>query len=260
MITIAIVAVAQAAVFAPPLGVPIRVVNTRAEGDWHFRMERLVRFAREGSGYRAEVWMVGAHADGPERVSAMMEAGYSGLAGRAMVFHLDGAGHVLAIDDLDMIWGHFCDGITAIVRVKRSDAESLVIPLRTLPPGKRMGILASLVTALIADEAAEPAGTRPVRLPANSPYGGQLMLTGTRTIDRLGITQRSTTRAAADVPGKDGPAHVELESIRESDPATGLISSTSETVHTRIGTQSSERVSTARVTVEPMTAWPGSAL
>ena len=257
MIAVTIAAVAQAAIFAPPLGVPIRVVNTRAEGDWHFRMERLVRFAREGSGYRAEVWMVGAHADGPERVSAMMEAGYSGLAGRAMVFHLDGAGKLLSIDDLDGLWMHFCDGVAAIIRTKRPNPEPLVAPLRALSPAQRSGILASLVTALFADEAGEPTGTRTIRLPAKSPYGEQVMLPGTRTIERLGITQRSTTRAAADVaPSQGVPGHVEMEVMRESDPATGLITTMTETVRNRVGDTVSQRVSTARVTIEPATPWP----
>ena len=103
MIAVAIVAMAQAAVFAPPLGVPIRIVTERTEGDWHFRMERLVRFAREGRGYRAEVWMAGADAQGSERVGALMEAGFAGLAGRMMAFHLDGAGKVTAIDDIDAL-------------------------------------------------------------------------------------------------------------------------------------------------------------
>ena len=256
MIAVVAVAVSQAALFAPPLGVPIRIVNDRAEGDWHFRMERLVRFTREAGGYRAEVWMVAANAQGSERVGAMMEAGFGGLAGHMMVFHLDSTGKILSIDDLDTLWGHFCDGIAAIVRVKRADAEALVTPLRNLPLAKRTEILASLVTALIADDDAEPDGTRPIRLPANSPYGGQLMLTGTRTIDRPGITRRSTTRAAADAPGQNGLAHVEMETVRESDPATGVIASTSETVRTRIGTQSSARVSTSHVTIEPATPWP----
>lgn len=259
MIAVAIVAqAAQAAIFAPPLGVPIRIVNDRIEGDWHFRMERLVRFTREGSGYRAEVWMVAANAEGSERVSAMMEAGFAGLAGHMMVFHLDSAGKMLAIDDLDALWTHFCDGIAAIVKTKRPNAEPLVAPLRALSTAQKLGILASLVTALIADEADESIGTRAVRIPAKSPYGGQLALTGTRTIDRLGITQRSTTRAAADAPGQNGPAHVEMEMVRESNPATGLIATTSETVRTRIGTTTSQRISTARVTVEPTTPWPAS--
>lgn len=257
MIAFAAVALAPAAIFAPPLGVPIRVVNERAEGEWHFRMERLVRFAREGDGYRAEVWMVGANATGPDSVASMMEAGFAGLAGRTMVFHLDSAGKVTAIDDLPALWTHFCDGIAEIVKTKRPDAESMVAPLRTLPAPQRTAMLASLVTALIAEDVGEPEGTRPVRIPAKSPYGGQLSLTGTRRIERLGITQRSTTRAEADVAGANGPAHVETETIRDTDPASGLITATQETVRTRIGTTATQRVSTLRVTAEPATPWPG---
>lgn len=249
-------AISNAAILAPPLDVPIRVVNERAEGEWHFRMERLVRFSREGEGYRAEVWMVGATATGPDRVASMMEAGFAGLAGRTMVFHLDSAGTVTAIDDLPTLWTRFCDGIAEIVKTRRPDAESMIGPLRTLPAPQRTAMLASLVTALIAEEAGEPEGSRPVRIPAKSPYGGQLSLTGTRRIERLGITRRSTTRAEADATGTNGPAHVEAETIRDADPATGLITTTQETVRTRIGTTATQRVSTVRVTIEPATAWP----
>lgn len=257
MISIAIVAIAQANVFAPPLGVPLRVVNERVEGEWRFRMERLVRFAREGSGYRAEVWMVAAKGEGPDRVGAMMEAGFGGLAGQVMVFHLDAAGKVTAIDDLDAVWARFCDGMVALVKTKHASAEPLVAPIRSLPPERRISVLASLVTILVADEAAEPEGTRPVRLPGSSPYGGRLMLTGTRSIDRLGITQRSTTRAAADLPAKDGATgHVEMELVRDSNPATGMIVTIAERVRTRIGTTGTERLSTVSVTAEPATDWP----
>ena len=257
MLSIAIAAVAQAAVFAPPLGVPIRVVNERIEGEWRFRMERLVRFSREGGGYRAEVWMVAARAEGPDKVSAMMEAGFGGLAGRMMVFRLDAAGKVTAIDDLDAIWARFCDGMLALVKTRSANPEPLVAPLRALPPERRMTVLGSLVTALVAEDAGEPDGERPVRLPGSSPYGGQLTLTGTRSIERLGITRRSTTRAAADLPGKDGAGgNVELEQVRETNPATGLIAMTSDRIRTRIGNAGSERLSTMRVTVEPAAAWP----
>lgn len=257
MLGLAVAAIAPAAIFAPPLGVPIRVVNERAEGEWHFRMERLVRFEREGSGYRAEVWMVDAEATGPDKAGAMMEAGFSGLAGRTLVFHLDAAGKVTAIDDLDGVWARFCDGIAAIVKTKRPDAEPLVAPLRALPAERRIAVLASLVTALIAEEAGDPDGSRPIRLPGTSPYGSPVMLTGTRNVERLGITQRSTTRAAADLPPQGGvPARVEMEISRDSDPATGLITLATERVRTRIGDRTSERLSTARVTLEPAAAWP----
>ncbi|MCW3847316.1 hypothetical protein OF829_08685 [Sphingomonas sp. LB-2] len=257
MLVVVIAAVAQAAIFAPPIGVPLRVVTERTEGDWTFRMERLVRFAREGQGYRAEVWMADARADGPGKVGAMMEAGFAGLAGRTMVFHLDGAGKLVAIDDLDALWTHFCDGIAAMVGAKHPNPAPLVAPIRALPPERRVAVLASLVTALVAEEAAEPAGVRPVRVPGKSPYGGPIMLTGTRSIARLGITLRSTTSAAADLPPRNGvAARVEMEDNRDSDPATGLISSISERVRTRIGDRDSERLSTVRVTLEPAAAWP----
>lgn len=258
MITVSIVAIAQAAVFAPPLGVPLRVATERAEGEWTFRMERLVRFTREGSGYRAEVWITAADGDGPNQISAMMEAGFGGLSGRTIVFHLDAAGKVTGIDDIDTVWGRFCDGIATIVKTRHKDADRLIGPIRALPPERRLSMLASLVTTLIAGEAAEPVGTRPVRLPGSSPYGGQITLTGTRGIDRLGISQRSTTRTSADLPARNGATGtIEMELTRVSDPATGMISIISERVRTRIGSANRERLSTIRVTAEPATAWPG---
>jgi hypothetical protein len=258
------VAVAQAATFAPPSGTPLRVVTERIEGEgsdqWRFRMERLVRFFPEGGGYRADVVLVAAQASGPDRTGAgeMLDAGFAGLAGRTMTFHLDGAGKLVSIDDLDAIWGRFCDGIAAIVKTTRSDAEPLVGPLRTLPLERRRTILATLVTALVSDNAGEAPGTRPIRLPASSPFGGQVMLQGTRSVERTGITLHGVTRAAADVPGKDGATgHVEIEISHDSDPATGLVVGGTKIVTTSVGPRRTRRVSTVRVTAEPATAWPG---
>ncbi|MEZ0242336.1 MAG: hypothetical protein ACAH11_03095 [Sphingomonas sp.] len=263
MIPIAIVAIAQSAIFAPPTGVPLRIVTERVQGEgenqWRFRMERLVRFFPEGAGYRAEVVLIASQATGPEGTgaAAMLDAGYAGLIGRTMTFHLDGAGRLVSVDDLDAIWGRFCDGVAAIVKTRRPNAEPLVGPLRALPAERRQKILATLVTALVPNDAGEAIGTRPIRLPASSPFGGQVMLQGTRSVERAGITLHGTTRASADVPGQSGATgHVEIEISHDSDPATGLLLGGSETVTTSIGPRRTRRVSIVRVTTEPATPWP----
>lgn len=263
MIPVAIIAVVQSAIFAPPAGVPLRVVTERVEGEgrsqWRFRTERLVRFFPEGAGWRAQVVLLASQGSGPEGTGAaeMLDAGFGGLIGFTMTFHLDGAGKLISVDDLDGIWSRFCDGIAAMLKARDANPEPLVGPLRGLAPERRQKILASLVTALVSDDAGQAPGIRPIRLPASSPFGGQMMLQGTHSVERTGITVHGTTRAQADVPGQDGATgHVGLEVSYDSDPATGLVVGGSETVITRVGPRQTRRVSTVRVTAEPGTRWP----
>jgi hypothetical protein len=265
---------AQSAVFAPPLGVPIRVVaeRTQGEGDKRrtTRIERLVRFARDGQGYRAEVVLLHAETGAQEGANAMLGAGFAGLAGKPMAFRLDGAGKVIEVENRQALWDMFCASVAKIVldrrgRVTRTEqaafAERIAAPLRALPPERQQAMLASLVTVLISEDAGDLPGTRDVRIPGVSPFGGPIGLTGTRTISVAGLITHRTTRAAADVPGQGSAAgRVEIEIDRDTDPRTGLIASADETLRTTIGegaaAQRSERVSTVRVTIEPDRAWP----
>jgi len=269
LLTAAIMIQAQAAVFAPPLGVPIRVVTERTQGDAGksrtVRIERLVRFARDGEGYRAEVILLDADTEAQDGANAMLQAGFAGLAGRTMAFRLDGAGKVILVEDRQALWDLFCASVLKAVLAKRDRgtraeqaalAERMAGPLRALPPERQQAMLASLVTALISQDAGDPPGTRAVRLPGASPFGGTVMLTGTQTVSTAGIATHRTTRAAAEVPG----GRIALEIDRDTDPRTGLIASTGETLRTTIGAgaeaRHSERVSTVRVTIDPDRAWP----
>lgn len=263
----ALILQAQAAVFAPPLDTPIRIVTTRTQGDGPARftvhIERTVRFFRDGIGYRAEVVL--AEADTGDRMdtAAMLQAGFAGLAGKPMSFRLDAAGKVVAIDDRQAIWDRFCAGIVAIVGARRGHgtpaeraavAEQMAAPLRVLPPERQLAILGSLVSALIAENDTVP-GTRPIRVPGSSPFGGKVELTGTRTVSIEPGQTRATTHAAADVAGDNGPgAHVELETEDDSDPRTGLVVSHSDTLRTTIGTGPDARVTERVTTVSVTTA------
>jgi hypothetical protein len=262
----AILLQAQAAVFAPPLGVPIRVVTERTQGDgpsrFTVRIERTVRFARDGIGYRADVVLT--HADSGDRLdtAAMLQAGFAGLAGRPMTFRLDAAGRIVAIDDRQAMWDRLCAGIVAAVAARHGHgtpaeraavAEQMAAPLRALPPERQQALLGSLVSALVAADANEPPGTRPIRLPGTSPFGGTVELTGTRSIAADGPLVRVTTRAATDVPQAGGPgARIELENENDSDPRTGLVTSHSDTVRTTVGTGPAARV-TERITTVMIT-------
>lgn len=260
---------AQAAVFAPPLGVPIRIVTTRTQGDGPSRftvhVERIVRFARDGIGYRAEVVLTEADTGDRIDTAAMVQAGFASLAGHKMIFRLDASGRIVGIDDRQAIWDRFCAGIVAIVAARHGHgtpaeraalAEQMAAPLRALPPERQQAMLGSLVSALIATGGNEAPGTRPIRMPGSSPFGGSVELTGTRSIASDGALTRVTTRAATDVSQADGPgARIELENENDSDPRTGLVTLHSDTLRTTIGTGAAARV-TERITTVSVTVGP----
>jgi hypothetical protein len=258
--------VAEAAAFAPP-GTPVRVITERVQrdetGSKTFRVERLVRFAREAAGWRAEVLMLSASSDAPADTASMFDAGFTGLAGKTLVFHLDNAGKVLSLDDREALWRDFCDGIAKAVAASRgrTDAERSALaariaqPLRALPPERQFSAMASLIDVLVYDEATTP-GTRPVRLPARSALGASVTLEGTRTLSRAGNRIHIVTRAEGDVEG----GHMRMDLERDMDPATGLNIADTETVVTRLGegaaARESSRVSTVRIDPLPASAWP----
>ncbi|MDF7774905.1 hypothetical protein P1X14_06590 [Sphingomonas sp. AOB5] len=258
MFLAAIVALAQAAIFAPPLDVPIRVVTERIEPEGTYRAERLVRFHRDGAGYRAKVRVIAASAETSDQRSAMFDAGFSGIIGRTIEFRLDPTGNVVEVIDLAAHWKAFSDGIARLTANRNPTATAAAERIRTLPEAQQQAIFASLVTALISGDGGEtPDTTRTLRLPAASPFGGSAMLDGTRRFERSGEILRSTTLAQGDVAGRDGAtARVSVETVRDTDPRTGLIASARETTRTRLGEQTRERVSTLSVRIEPGTNWP----
>jgi hypothetical protein len=255
----------QAGVFAPPLGVPIHIVTERTQGDgpsrFTVRVERTVRFTRDGIGYRAEIVLVKADSGDRTDMAAMLQAGFTGLAGRPMTFRLDAAGKVVAIDDQQAIWDRFCNSVIGIVAARHKGtpaertalAERMAAPLRALPPERQQATLGSLVSALVATHVTDPPGIRPIRIPGSSPYGGTVELTGVRTITSAGPLIHTATRAATDVPQADGPgARLELENDEDSDPRTGLVSAHSDTLRTTMGTGPEARV-TERITTVTVT-------
>jgi hypothetical protein len=255
---------AQAAVFAPP-ATPLHVVTERIQqdesGSHGFRVERVVRFSRDGIGWRAEVRVLSTHADEGAETAAMFHAGYAALMGRTLVMHLDGAGKVVSVDDREAIWAAFCDGIANIVAVHHKEtaaaraalAAQIAGPLRAFSPERQLAMLGSLVDVLAAPEAFDAPATRKLRLPAASPLGGQLMLEGTRTTTTAGRYIHTTAQAAGDAPGNGG--HVELLTERDADPRTGLVVTGTDTVMTRIGDRESSRISSITVDPLPANAW-----
>lgn len=270
----ALIAVAQAAIFAPPLDTTLRIVTEReqpeGEAVLRFRSERLIRFSRDGVGYRADVVVLTAEAEAPRAVAAMFESGYSGLAGRVVTLRLDGAGRVVAIDRRGEIWDAFCRGVAGLaMRDEASNAQDrtamadqIAAPLKAMPAERQLELLASLASAAVADDAGMVPGVEPVRMPGSSPYGGALTLTGTRSVTAIEGGLRSATHAAADALQSGQPvARIELENIREIDTTTGLVRQSVETVRTRMsgGDGAILSVRITRLTIEAAGDgdWPG---
>jgi len=250
MLLAAIVLQASVAGFSPPLDAPMHVVTERRDDARTYRMERALRFLREGEGYRAEVMLRTATGDTDDTSGALYEAGFGAFAGRTILFHLDHDGAVTAIDEMPALWDRFCQRVAESAAARRTLAPlereklaaRIAAPLRAMPAERQRAMLASLVQAVISDEAMTP-GSAPVRLPGRSTHGGTAPLDGMRTVTALpGGHVRSTVNAAGE--------GVTLERITEVDPRTGLITRNSKTLRIRAG--GLEKVSTTLLTVEPL--------
>jgi hypothetical protein len=268
-----------APVFAPPVDAPLRVVTERIETSpdaRHYRFERLVRFAPENKGYRAEVAVLGSTSEAPHTLSNLVERGLAGLADRTIVLHLDDKGEIVVIDDMPALWDRVCRGVADAAAIRpglpanegAALAGKLAASLRALPPERQRSLLATLVTALVATEPLDPIGTTmPVKLPGASPFGVPVMLEGSRrTTAAESGRLRTTTIASATMAlpaGKDTPASsgtVSLERIRTFDPRTGIIASGLDTTRNVRGDGAAARATllVTRLRVEPARPedWP----
>jgi hypothetical protein len=262
-----------ASAFAPPLDAPLRIVAERVEAspeERRYRLERLVRFHREGEGYRAEAVLLANAASGPEALGSLVERGLSALAGRTIVLHLDSRGQVTEVDDMATLWDTICARIAEAATSRRSlppaEAQALatrlVAPLRALTTERRRTLLATLVTAAVADPAEAPGTTIPVELPGASPFGTPLTLHGTRHTEAVGGLLRITTTASATVtlpPEGHAPARtgsVSLERIRSVDPRTGLLVAATDTLRNLAGTRETRLVTRTTVDVAAPSVWP----
>jgi hypothetical protein len=251
MLLAAIVLQASAVSFAPPIDTPLRVISERRDGARVFRLERELRFTREGGGYRAEVILRAATGETPDGSGALYEAGYAALIGTPIVFHLDSSAALTAIDDLPALWDRYCTRVAEVAAERRVLAPAdrarlaarIAAPLRTLPAQRQRTMFASLVSSVIVEEDMA-LGSAPVRLPASSTYGSPDPLDGLRTVAPIsGGLLRSTTRA--------GSGNVTLEHVTEMDPRTGLIARATKTVLIRaVGM---EKRSITTLTVENLT-------
>lgn len=262
--------------FAPPLGTPLRIVTERIEtspAERRYRLERLVRFSKESTGYRAEAVLLANASAAPEALGNLVERGLSALAGRIIVLHLDERGEVTTVDEMAVLWERVCQRIAEAAATRpglASDAASakLVGPLRALPPERQRTLLATLVTAAIMTDPREPPGSfTPVRLPGASPLGTPVTLEGMRrtTTAGNGLIQASTTASAkVELPAQAGAlartGSVSLDRQRAFDPRTGMLSAATDTVRNVSGTGPTARetllVTRIRIEHADSAAWP----
>ncbi|ATY32272.1 hypothetical protein [Sphingomonas psychrotolerans] len=261
---IALQASIAAPIFAPPVDTPLRILTERTEAapERHYRLERLVRFNKEGNGYRAEALILGSASEAPQPLGNLVERGLSALAGRKIVLHLDSEGRVVEVDEIATLWERVCQRISDAAATRQSLppgearklAEKVAAPLRALPPERQRALLATLVTAAIISDPLDPVGTVvPIKLPGTSPFGTPIVLEGTRrTAAADNGLIRTTTLAAATMalPTNGQPAasgSVALERVRTSDPRTGLIANGLDTL--RNGTATRQTVLVTRLSV-----------
>ncbi|TGX53977.1 hypothetical protein E5A73_07540 [Sphingomonas gei] len=255
-----------ASTFAPPTDAPLRIVTDRTETSAdkrHYRLQRLVRFSREATGYRAEVLVLGSTSDAPQALGNLVERGLATLEGGRIVFHLDAKAQIVAIDDMAALWERVCRGVADAAAAQPEGtglAAKLAATLRALPPERQRALLATLVTAIVSTEPLDSVGTvTSVKLPGTSPFGAPVTLDGTRrTVAAENGLLRTTTIASAtvallaqgDAPGTSGT--VSLERVRTFDPRTGLITSGLDTTRhvTRSGPAGRETLLVTRLSVE----------
>jgi hypothetical protein len=259
------VAPVPASVFAPPLDIPIRVVNEGSRTDGgvrrHYSSAKRVRFRRAGDGYRAEVTIE------PNRPresasgdpTAMFTAGLARLAGRTMIFHLDLQGRLTGMADQAAAWQAMLDGVAALAptgdRAHSGRMRAMLDALGKLPPERQLATLGSMIAPLIAaDIVAEGEGPpRAVRVPATSAFG-IAQLDGLRVVQRLSTGEIEVTVTADGPIAVKGPAgvangSVALETRRRIDRRTALVMSSTESVRTVLpdGSLASERTTTTRI-------------
>lgn len=246
---ILLTAQASAAGFAPPLDRPFRAVTEATRTDAgitrRFTHARRIVFRRSGTAFRAELTIEsGEPATTPDDdPTAMFRAGFTRIAGRTVVLHLDSAGRVTAVDDQAAVWKAFLDGIAALAPAGTSDLDrkragrvrAILTVLASMPPERQRATLASMVEPLIAADIAQAGESPPraVRVPAGSSFG-TAQIDGIRAVRRSGRQLVASVSAAGDVMmrGPDGQiaGHVAIETERQVDPASGLVSETRDTV------------------------------
>ncbi len=210
--------------------------ETRDDGtrSRRFVIERDVVFATEPDGFAATVTLVRADAQAGATESRMFAAANARLLGLPIVFHLDTHGNVRSVEDVSGAWVAWTAGLSAAARLSGnpngSGAKAVRAPLAQLPDDRKLAIIASMITGLIAKrDDYVVADARTVSVTASPLFGGP-PLTGEASSVRAGDEVRHHIAARGATPAG---ATTEMMIDRTIDPATGLIRSVRQTEVTK---------------------------
>lgn len=252
-------AMVQGAFFSPPLdrdfAYVTEQVRTDESGERRYRVERTLRFARDGDGLFADLTLNRIIGDkGGE--GAMFERALAGLKGRTVRYRLSPYGTLVSIDAIDGHWSALVEGMAGDARGTRG--VPIVEAFRGAPPTRRTAMFWSMLDPLIiaAIAADGPYTHRPVSQAGQSAGGAPELMSGTERLERadgggLRLTRIVQSRPAA--PG--GPSATTtapaIERERETtallDPQTGLLAQSTDRMRLRIGGR--DQVSTTRITL-----------
>lgn len=233
-----VAAIAQAsspAPFAPPLEHPImvRVSETRdVDGAVTVAvLERRVTFSAAPTAIIAEVETLPQPpkaAGGGDRIATIA---LSALAGQRLSITIDRTGRATDVADHDRLWNLVVAGIERdlaaqkLDAARRATAESMVTPLRTMPPERKVAMLASCIepmmgTQILAAGVREP---HDVSMTLRSPDGVSMALTGT---ERSFNDEAGLLVLERQLSGSNGDRRVSLNEVRRVDVKTGLFRDT----------------------------------
>lgn len=245
---------AATAAFRPVTDRPYRyeTVETRtADGvTRRFHASRTVVFRRTDAGYDVTVTLDAVDEQAGGDVGTMFRAATGALLNRPLRYHLDTNGAIVHVEDADAAIALIAGAIERVSaqRERRGDARVLASPLRTLPPERKAAMLRSILTPLIAGPAADRTpGQRPVTLPSRPPLAPGTALFGVETLSRdaSGIVTIKVqasggvdTAPPPETHGSDLAAPVAtpsatIRTIRNVNPATGLVIDSREMAETR---------------------------
>lgn len=252
--------VAQGAMFNPPLDRDFAYVTEQVrsdpDGERRYRIERTLRFSRDGNGLFADLTLDRIVGDGGGE-GAMFERALSGLKGRRVRYRLTPQGRLVSIDGIDGLWSALVGGMLPDATGTRG--AGLVASLGAAPPAQRQAMFWSMLDPIVLSALAAdgPYALRPVSMPGRAPGGGAATLVGTERLERIDQGMLQLTRmvrgsAPAPASAQPGPATMidrERETITTLDPQTGLLAQSTEHSSVRIGGR--EQLSTTRISLSP---------
>ncbi|VXC74391.1 hypothetical protein [Sphingomonas sp. AX6] len=251
-------AMVQGALFAPPLDREFAYVTEQVRsdpgGERRYRIERTLRFARDGDGLFADLTLdriVGGNGE----EGAMFERALAGLKGRTVRYRLTPQGTLGSIDAIDGHWTALVDGMS--IDATGTRGAPVVASLRVAPRRQRVAMLWSMLDPLVipAIAADGPYALRPVSLPGRSANGTAATLVGTERLERTGGRALRLTRIVrGSEPMRAGTERSpgttidrERETVAILDSQSGLLSQSTDRTSVRIGDR--EQVSITKISL-----------